>query len=158
MLLMHQTANLASMIVLGCQLDWIKRDVLPRLVKCTFATVCQRGLIACLTVSGLRERREPSSECGWHLSMGWQPVWKGTVEEGSMSKPANFPSGWLLLPVCFHYPVTEWHPIPASLASQQEVTTNDAHETSGPSCWAGAAGVPSFLDGASISTQHGYLL
>ena len=60
----------------------------------------------CLIVTWLREERAPSSECGWHLLMGWQTVWKGTVVEGSMSTPANFPSGRLHQPVCFHYHVT----------------------------------------------------
>jgi hypothetical protein len=34
-----------------------------------------------------------------------------------MATPANFPFGSLYLPVYFHYHVTKWHQIPASLAT-----------------------------------------
>lgn len=66
MLLMYQTGRLASVIVLGCQLDWMKR-CLTQTSKCTHVSVCHRGL-ACLTVTGLKEGTETSPECGGALN------------------------------------------------------------------------------------------
>ena len=66
MLLMYQTGCLASVIVLGCQLDWMKR-CLTQTSKCTHVSVCQRGL-ACLTVTRLKEGTETSPECGGALN------------------------------------------------------------------------------------------